>query len=384
MDQARGSSNGGYGPRPPPYSPHYDGPSSYTGMSYEVSPNIKTFLSASWEKREWGTEPATCLFLIHFDLITISVSQTHTLPAFDHHKMFLKHCLPIWLLRDDWFLFINAPQEDDAAQESWFLLKSRIELAVLLLVWTSQVGKENVAVVSPPVTYDNMVHPVNVAAAGGEQQYGQAPPDYSQGLEESAFSDAAIRRGEGWKERGVGGGDEQRAWEAHMFLVCTVRAENGSAIFTPSFALQCFLEIDFKLKIVSWSPPYPASALHLPRNTNHFKWEDEMWVWWKQNHLQTAFCSINSPTCLSASLWQSSQWWLLSVFLPSLYLSMSLRLSFCSGFIRKVCLTLMLQLLVTIGIICTFLYWWGTNTQGNYIQKRLIHVRKPSIYPHLV
>ncbi|XP_041799294.1 protein lifeguard 1 [Chelmon rostratus] len=103
MDQARGSSNGGYGPRPPPYSPHYDGPSSYTGMSYEVT--------------------------------------------------------------------------------------------VLLLVWTSQVGKENVAVVSPPVTYDNMVHPVNVAAAGGEQQYGQAPPDYSQGLEESAFSDAAIRRG---------------------------------------------------------------------------------------------------------------------------------------------------------------------------------------------
>ncbi|XP_076592746.1 protein lifeguard 1 [Chaetodon auriga] len=103
MDQAKGSSNGGYGPRPPPYSPQYNGPSSYTGMSYEV--------------------------------------------------------------------------------------------AVLLLVWMNQVGKDSVSVISPPASYENMVYPEDMAAAGGNQQYGQAPPNYSEGMEDSAFSDAAIRRG---------------------------------------------------------------------------------------------------------------------------------------------------------------------------------------------
>ncbi len=71
-----------------------------------------------------------------------------------------------------------------------------LELHVLL-VWMNQVGKGNVAVVSPPGTYDNMVHPDGVAAAGDDQQHGQAPPDYSHGLEDSSFSDAAIRRGGG-------------------------------------------------------------------------------------------------------------------------------------------------------------------------------------------
>ncbi|XP_035528765.1 protein lifeguard 1 [Morone saxatilis] len=58
-----------------------------------------------------------------------------------------------------------------------------------------QVGDGNVAVVSPPGNYDNMVHPEELTAAGGNQQYGHAPPDYSQGIEDSSFSDAAIRRG---------------------------------------------------------------------------------------------------------------------------------------------------------------------------------------------
>ncbi|XP_070768746.1 protein lifeguard 1 [Enoplosus armatus] len=93
MDQTNGSSDGGYGPRPPPYNHQDYGQSSSTGMSY-------------------------------------------------------------------------------------------------------QVGKGNVAVISPPGTYDNMVHSDGMAAAGGDQQYGAAaPPDYSHGLEESSFSDAAIRRG---------------------------------------------------------------------------------------------------------------------------------------------------------------------------------------------
>nr|XP_046254799.1 protein lifeguard 1 [Scatophagus argus] len=58
-----------------------------------------------------------------------------------------------------------------------------------------QVGKENISVISPPVTYDNMVHPTAMAAARGGQQYDQPPPDYSHGLEDSGFSDAAVRRG---------------------------------------------------------------------------------------------------------------------------------------------------------------------------------------------
>ncbi|KAM9852573.1 protein lifeguard 1 [Aulostomus maculatus] len=60
---------------------------------------------------------------------------------------------------------------------------------------TYQVGNGNVAVVSPPGTYDNTVFADGQEAAGGHQQFGQAPPDYLQGLEESCFSDAAIRRG---------------------------------------------------------------------------------------------------------------------------------------------------------------------------------------------
>lgn len=92
MEQTNGSSNYGYGPRPPPYNTPDYGPSSYTGVTYNV-------------------------------------------------------------------------------------------------------GKGNIAVVSPPGPYDNMGHPEGQAAAGGTLQYGQAPPDYSHGLEDSGFSDAAIRRG---------------------------------------------------------------------------------------------------------------------------------------------------------------------------------------------
>ena len=68
-------------------------------------------------------------------------------------------------------------------------------------------GKGNIAVVSPPATYDNMVHPEEVAAAGGSEQYGQAPPDYSHGSDDHCFSDAAVRRGKGpdsWRERAEG------------------------------------------------------------------------------------------------------------------------------------------------------------------------------------
>uniref|UniRef100_A0A3B4UIV9 Zgc:110410 n=1 Tax=Seriola dumerili TaxID=41447 RepID=A0A3B4UIV9_SERDU len=62
-------------------------------------------------------------------------------------------------------------------------------------LWVTQVGKGNVAVVSPPGTYSNMVNPEGAAAARENQQYGEAPPVCSYGSEDSGFSDAAIRRG---------------------------------------------------------------------------------------------------------------------------------------------------------------------------------------------
>lgn len=89
----------------------------------------------------------------------------------------------------------------------------------MLFVRMIQVGKGNVAVVSPPGTYDNMVHPEGAAAAGGNQQYGEAPPDYSYGLEDSGFSDAAIRRGEVLKEEGSTLREKKKAREMNMFLL---------------------------------------------------------------------------------------------------------------------------------------------------------------------
>ncbi|XP_030605216.1 protein lifeguard 1 [Archocentrus centrarchus] len=58
-----------------------------------------------------------------------------------------------------------------------------------------QVGNGSVAVVSPPGTYENMAHPAVPGAAGDDQQGDHSPPVYSPGLEDSAFSDAVIRRG---------------------------------------------------------------------------------------------------------------------------------------------------------------------------------------------
>ncbi|XP_074539371.1 protein lifeguard 1 [Halichoeres trimaculatus] len=55
-----------------------------------------------------------------------------------------------------------------------------------------QVGKGNIAVVSPPSTYDNVAH--FEPPAGGSPDY-STPPDYSDDTEDSIFSDRNIRRG---------------------------------------------------------------------------------------------------------------------------------------------------------------------------------------------
>lgn len=68
------------------------------------------------------------------------------------------------------------------------------------MVCMNQVGKGNIAVVSPPGIYENIVHPDGQTAPGGNLSGGQAPPEYTHGLEDNSFSDAAIRRGEGGKK----------------------------------------------------------------------------------------------------------------------------------------------------------------------------------------
>lgn len=55
-------------------------------------------------------------------------------------------------------------------------------------------GTGDVSVASRTDTYENRADPEGGAAAG------HGPPDYSSGLEDSSgFSDAAVRRGEGWR-----------------------------------------------------------------------------------------------------------------------------------------------------------------------------------------
>lgn len=69
-------------------------------------------------------------------------------------------------------------------------------LAVLLVLFCMKpVEKVTVSAVSYPGAYDNAAGPEEAAAAC------EAPPDYSGGEGLSAFSDAAIRRGEGARSR---------------------------------------------------------------------------------------------------------------------------------------------------------------------------------------
>lgn len=70
-----------------------------------------------------------------------------------------------------------------------------------------QVGPGNISVVSPPGPCANGAQ-ARFAGAAGHQQYGDAPPEYSEGLDEGAFDDRAVRRGEpGLKDGSGEGGD---------------------------------------------------------------------------------------------------------------------------------------------------------------------------------
>ncbi|MED6279266.1 hypothetical protein CHARACLAT_032757, partial [Characodon lateralis] len=64
----------------------------------------------------------------------------------------------------------------------------------MFLQCRSFVGKGNIAVVSPPGSYNNMVHPEDPPAFGGDQYCSEAPPMYTYESEETGFSVASIRR----------------------------------------------------------------------------------------------------------------------------------------------------------------------------------------------
>lgn len=58
-----------------------------------------------------------------------------------------------------------------------------------------QVGPGNISVVSPPGPCANGAQ-ADFAGFAGHQQYADAPPEYSEGSDNGAFDDRAVRRGE--------------------------------------------------------------------------------------------------------------------------------------------------------------------------------------------
>ena len=78
-------------------------------------------------------------------------------------------------------------------------LKKDFEVEAFSLTCTlmlDQVGPGSISVVSPPAPHYHATQVPFAGASGGPQQYEDAPPDYSEGFANSAFSDGAMRRGE--------------------------------------------------------------------------------------------------------------------------------------------------------------------------------------------
>lgn len=100
----------------------------------------------------------------------------------------------------------------------------KYEVLMFLFVWLNpQVGSGNLAVVSPPNPYYNMGQ--TGMASYGPQQYDQPPPiDYSEDLQDSGFSNGAIRRGECWKEREKRGRKKEEWGGQYLIphLLCSV------------------------------------------------------------------------------------------------------------------------------------------------------------------
>lgn len=72
-----------------------------------------------------------------------------------------------------------------------------------MLAGGEQVGPGNISVVSPPGPCGNGTQGP-FAGAAAHPQYGDAPPEYSEGFDNGAFDDRAVRRGEpglkgGWE-----------------------------------------------------------------------------------------------------------------------------------------------------------------------------------------
>lgn len=86
------------------------------------------------------------------------------------------------------------------------LFKIKASCLTCVLMSGDQVGPGNISVVSPPGPCANGAQ-AHFAGAAGHQQYADAPPEYSDGFDDGAFDDRAVRRGEpGLKEGSEEGG----------------------------------------------------------------------------------------------------------------------------------------------------------------------------------
>lgn len=158
-----------------------------------------------------------------------------------------------------------------------------------------------------------------------------------------------------------------RRREKWAFLFARSEPNEDQQYLLPSFALQCFLENWFGIENCSVISARSLSQLFTSHATqiilnerqeckfgeNRVIFGNSVQLYLPQCFTLTDCCCRMSFSCLSHL---SLCFWICFVF-------------FWTGFIRKVYLTLMIQLLVTVGIICAFLYWWDAITRGHSCSK---------------
>lgn len=157
-----------------------------------------------------------------------------------------------------------------------------------------------------------------------------------------------------------------RRREKWAFLFAWSEPNEDQQYLLPSFALQCFLENWFGIENCSVISARSLSQLFTSHTTQIIFNERQECKFGENSHFW------QQRAALPASMLHSDRLLLSHVFLLSvspLCVAGSVFLFFWTGFIRKVYLTLMIQLLVTVGIICAFLYWWDTITRGHSCSK---------------
>lgn len=193
--------------------------------------------------------------------------------------------------------------------------------------------------VSSSGPYNTASYPQGVAEGGNNQQYGQPPPDYFNGLEDSGFSNATLRRGK----------KEKRKKSFFVFYFLWQELKRGQQYLLLNLFAWNWFAIKF---IFPWPVLFPAYSCRA-HSENHFNARMEFGENWKTTLTPWLLYSGRLFFPLHHYL-SSSCVFILTSRTPATH---CVFFFFWTGFIRKVYLTLMLQLLVTVGIICAFLYW---------------------------